>query len=87
MPKPNWEDRYATGDLPWDVGEPDQHLIAVVGERQITPGRALEIGYGTGSDSVWLAGAGFQVTGVDLSAAQLRYARRRVRGARTNQED
>jgi SAM-dependent methyltransferase len=42
-------------------------LQAVVEAHHIRPGKALEIGCGTGTNAIWLAGKGFEVTGLDLS--------------------
>lgn len=41
----------------------------------LAPGAALDLGCGEGGDSVWLAEAGWQVTGVDISATALERAR------------
>ncbi|NJK32875.1 MAG: hypothetical protein HC927_10970 [Deltaproteobacteria bacterium] len=30
MPTPDWDERYATGHLPWDTGEPAPHLVELV---------------------------------------------------------
>ncbi len=40
----------------------------------IGPGKALEIGCGTGTNSIWLARQGFDVTGVDLSEVAIERA-------------
>lgn len=48
---------------------PSAHLIAEVAE--LKPGLALDAGCGHGSDALWLAAHGWQVTAVDFSAAAL----------------
>lgn len=68
MASSQWDDRYEAGDTPWDVGTPDRHLTAFVEARGPGKGRALEVGCGTGTNALWLAGRGYQVTAVDLSA-------------------
>ncbi len=70
-----WNERYAENDLPWDTGEPDPLLVELVGEGSIAPGRALEVGCGTGTNALYLAGAGFDVLGVDLSPIAIERAR------------
>jgi SAM-dependent methyltransferase len=52
---------------------PNAHLIAEIGD--LRPGRALDAGCGHGSDALWLAAHGWQVTAVDFSAAALAHAR------------
>ena len=49
------------------------HLSAEVGN--LPPGRALDAGCGHGSDTLWLAARGWQVTAVDFSATALAHAR------------
>jgi 2-polyprenyl-3-methyl-5-hydroxy-6-metoxy-1,4-benzoquinol methylase len=52
---------------------PNAHLTAEIGD--LRPGRALDAGCGHGSDALWLAARGWQVTAVDFAAAALAYAR------------
>ncbi len=63
----NWNERYITGDLPWDTGKRDFSLSKTVTGRHIKPCKALEVGCGTGSNAIWLARQGFLVTAVDVS--------------------
>ncbi len=71
----DWDERYQVGDTPWDVGVPDPHLIELVTSGRVSPGRALEVGCGTGTNARWLAEQGFSVVGVDLSSTALERAR------------
>lgn len=64
---PAWNARYAEGELPWDSGEPDAHLREVLEAYDIPSGSALEIGCGTGTNAIWLAQQGFEVTGLDVA--------------------
>jgi SAM-dependent methyltransferase len=63
-----WDDRYALGDTPWDTGRPSSELERVIVDEKIGPCAALDLGCGTGTNAVWLAGLGFDVTAIDLSA-------------------
>ena len=73
-----WDERYNSGDIPWDTGRPDSHLVRLVTERPIRACRALELGCGTGTNAVWLAQQGFDVTAVEISEPALAMARKTV---------
>ncbi len=72
---PDWEKRYQEGDLPWDTGQPEQHLVDLVNSGSVLIGRVLEIGCGTGTNAIWLAERGFDVLGVDVSPTAIAAAR------------
>jgi SAM-dependent methyltransferase len=74
----NWNERYATGDTPWDSGEPSIELQRVLDEQHIKPCDVLEIGCGTGTNAVFLAGRGFSVTALDISSLAIERARQRA---------
>src|SRR6266516_6328496 len=52
---------------------PNAYLTATVGS--LAPGRALDAGCGHGSEALWLAARGWQVTAVDFSATVLAHGR------------
>src|SRR3974377_1366154 len=70
-----YRERYRSGDTPWDIGQPDFNLIEVVTKQPIPGCEALDIGCGTGDNSIWLARNGFQVIGTDTSEIALEKAR------------
>jgi methyl halide transferase len=72
-----WNERYRGGDTPWDTNRPSTELQRVVAEEGIEPHRAVEFGCGTGTNTVWLAERGFDVTGVDLSPLAIEQAKQR----------
>jgi SAM-dependent methyltransferase len=79
VPHPSWNDSYASGGpLPWDTGTPDPLLIEMIESGAFTPGRALEIGCGTGTNAIFLADHGFDVLGVDISEVAVTKARARA---------
>jgi SAM-dependent methyltransferase len=76
-----WNDHYRDGNLPWDTGRPSSELQRVFSQNTILPGRALDIGCGTGTNSVWLAQQGFEVTGIDLAPLAVEQAEQRAHAA------
>lgn len=81
MPQPNWNERYATADAPWDTGEPDEHLTALIASGAVAGRRAIEIGCGTGTNALWLAEQGFDVLGCDISALAIERATAKLTSA------
>ncbi len=80
----SWDKRYVDGELPWDSGKPDIHLAEVIAAHGIKPGKALEIGCGTGTNSIWLAQHGFEVTGMDISQTAIAKATEKASAAGVN---
>jgi SAM-dependent methyltransferase len=76
-----WQNRYSTGDTPWDTGQPSTELKRVIGEEKIASCRAIELGCGTGTNAVWLANQGFDVTAVDISSLATARAQERAAAA------
>ncbi|MFG2926656.1 class I SAM-dependent methyltransferase [Streptomyces sp. NPDC048305] len=73
------EDFYRDGKPPWDWGITPPELIAVVeGADAVRPGSALELGCGTGTNAVYLAGHGWRVDAVDLVERAVLQAREKV---------
>jgi SAM-dependent methyltransferase len=77
----DWNESYRDGDLPWDTGRPSSELQRVFIANRIQPCRALELGCGTGTNSVWLAQQGFEVTGVDVAPLAVERAEERAQAA------
>ena len=78
MARPEWDERYQEGDLPWDTGVVERNLIEVVDRGVLTHGRILEVGCGTGTNALWLAKRGFDVIGLDLSPNAIARARSKL---------
>jgi SAM-dependent methyltransferase len=76
--KNRFEERYEAGDTPWDIGKPDFNLIKAVAATPIEPCKALDIGCGTGDNTIWLAQQNFQVLGVDASETAIAKAREKA---------
>jgi SAM-dependent methyltransferase len=74
-----WDAQYLSErSWPWDTGRPSSELRRVVASEQLAPCRVLELGCGTGTNAVWLAERGFQVTAVDISRVAIERARQRA---------
>ncbi len=70
-----FEGHYRAKTTPWDLGRPDFNLIDAVTKKPIESCQALDIGCGTGHNSIWLAQQGFLVTGVDVSETAIQEAK------------
>jgi cyclopropane fatty-acyl-phospholipid synthase-like methyltransferase len=66
-----WEERYRSGDVPWDTGIVPPEVVTLVGDGQLKAGWALDIGCGSGLSSRYLASQGFRVVGLDLALSAL----------------
>lgn len=80
MPHPSWNESYLSGFLPWDTGEPEPVLVEIVTSGRVAPGSALEIGAGTGTNSIWMAERGFDVLGVDVAPLAVEKAQSKIEG-------
>lgn len=72
---------YRLGLIIWERRVPPSDLVDLVEGSSAPPGRALDLGCGTGTDSIYLAAHGWDVTGVDMVAKALSTARRRAAAA------
>jgi SAM-dependent methyltransferase len=76
--KKRFKERYKTGNIPWDIGKPDFNLIETVTKIPIESCKALDIGCGTGDNSIWLAQKQFQITGTDVSEIAIEKAKEKA---------
>ena len=68
------------GQPPWDTGVSPPELFEFI--QGHPPGRAIDIGCGTGTNVVTLARAGWQVTGVDFAPRAISLAKRKLKEAK-----
>ena len=77
LDRDSWERRWeqAIREHPDAVASrpPNAHLLAEIGD--LRPGRALDAGCGHGSEAIWLAASGWQVTAVDFAVTALEHGR------------
>jgi SAM-dependent methyltransferase len=76
-----WNLQYLRGRPPWDTGITPPELVELVEGGLAPPGRALDIGCGTGTNAIYLAQHGFEVVGTDVAWLAIRKARRKAREA------
>jgi SAM-dependent methyltransferase len=62
------------------LGHAEPLLVQFVEAGGVAPGRALDIGAGTGTNAIWLAERGFDVLGVDISPIAVDKARAKSAG-------
>jgi SAM-dependent methyltransferase len=72
---PSWDDSYAgTAPPPWDLGRPQPTFVRLAGEGLLT-GQVLDVGCGTGEQTLLAASSGADALGVDISPLAIERAR------------
>jgi SAM-dependent methyltransferase len=77
----DWEKIYSQYDLteiPWHSDEPDQELVELIESKEIKPHLVLDVGSGAGTDAIYLAAIGCEVTAIDISHEAIKIARHRA---------
>ncbi len=73
---------YLLGFKPWDSGVPAPELVATVeGPDALAPAKALDLGCGTGTNSIYMARHGWDVTGIDFVPRAVAMAKRKAAAA------
>jgi SAM-dependent methyltransferase len=63
-------------EIPWNMEAAPPPLVELVDSGKVQPCKAIDLGCGAGNYAIYLAGRGFQVTGVDLSPTAIRIAKK-----------
>jgi len=61
-------------EIPWNMETPPEALVELVQSGRVRPCKAIDLGCGTGNYAIYLAGLGFEVTGIDISPTAIRIA-------------
>lgn len=72
MKSADWDERYRITETVWGVA-PNRWVAHELAN--LPPGRALDLACGEGRNALWLAGLGWEVTGVEFSGVALDKAR------------
>jgi SAM-dependent methyltransferase len=62
-------------ELPWEINSYDKNLKEIFSLLEIKKGDVLELGCGSGNDSLWLAKNNFNVTAIDISSKAILLAK------------
>jgi SAM-dependent methyltransferase len=72
---PSWDAAYAASTPPpWDLGRPQPAFVRLAGEGRLT-GQVLDVGCGTGEQTLLAAASGADALGVDVSPLAVEQAR------------
>ena len=71
-------------NIPWNSETPPDALVRIVQDGKVRPCKTIDLGCGAGNYAIFLAGLGFDVTGVDSSPTAIKIAKEHAkkRGAR-----
>src|SRR4030067_3277335 len=76
--------KYPLEELGWELGKPRPILREYVEKGLIKKGKVLDICCGAGTNTVYLAGKGVEVTGIDISPTAIGYAKKKAARANVN---
>ena len=71
----DWEERYRSGDMPWEKGAPSPGLVDFLAQEPM-PGRVLVPGCGTGHDVRAITPHAAEALGLDIAPSAIDRARR-----------
>ncbi len=74
-----WDASYHDGPAPWDTGDPQPAVVRVAADGGFT-GAVLDVGCGTGENTLHIAALGLPVLGVDVAGKALALARAKAAG-------
>ena len=78
----DWEKVYyerSLAQIPWHSDKPDQEFIELIESEKIRGYCVLDVGCGAGTDAVYLASRGNNITAIDISREAIRIAKKEPR--------
>ncbi len=75
---------YPLDELGWELGKPRPTLVEYVEKGLIPKGKALDLCCGAGTNTIYLAQSGFEVTGIDISKTAIEIAKKKAQQAKVN---
>ncbi len=75
---------YPLEELGWELGKPRPILVEFMEKRLLPKGKALDLCCGAGTNTVYLAQKGYDVSGIDISRTALRIAKSKAMAAKVN---
>jgi SAM-dependent methyltransferase len=78
--------RYFRRNMPWDTNITPPEVVQLIEREKFPPGRALDLGCGTGTNAIYLAQHGFETIGVDFVPRAIQQARAKADAARVKVE-
>ncbi len=69
-------------EIPWNIQTPPPPLVELVDSGKVQPCKAIDLGCGAGNYAIYLAGRGFDITGVDGSPTAIRIAKKNAKTKR-----
>lgn len=71
-----WNDAYRDEQTPWETERPQPALVELAATDALS-GRILDVGCGIGTEALYFADQGYEVTGVDFAETAVERARER----------
>ncbi len=66
-------------EIPWNIETPPDALVELVESGKVKPCKTIDLGYGAGNYAIYLASIGFDATGIDISPAAIKTAKKNAK--------
>ena len=76
--------KYPLEELGWELGKPRPILVEYMEKGLLPKGKALDLCCGAGTNTVYLAQSGFDVTGIDISKTAIEIAKKKAHQAKVH---